>query len=112
MDKLLSQFGVRLQGDNGVATGLIHLSNSFETWITKLNSVVHGNSTLPDPEWLRFYQLLDDWTQVLIITHTHTHTHAHTHPHTHTHTHTWELNTQLFYNQMPSSLMNLMQHER
>ncbi|CAH1787293.1 unnamed protein product [Owenia fusiformis] len=61
VELLLQQFYVRLTGENGTARGIIHLVNSLETWDNKLNAVMHGSNPLPDAEWLRFYQLLDDW---------------------------------------------------
>ena len=60
---MLIQYGVRLSGENGVATGLIHVANSIETWSQKFNAVMHGSNPLPDAEWIKFYQTLDDWTQ-------------------------------------------------
>ena len=53
---------VRLVGDNGVARGLISLSNVLEMWDTKFNTMLHGSNPLPDGDWLRFYQLLNDWS--------------------------------------------------
>ncbi len=46
---------------SGVATGLIHINNNLETWDNKLNAAIQGNNPLPDQDWIRFYQLLDDW---------------------------------------------------
>ena len=45
----------------GVATGIIHISNSLETWDNKFSALLHGSNPLPDQEWLRFFQLMDDW---------------------------------------------------
>ena len=50
-----------MQHVSGVATSLIHITNNLENWNNKFNSVVMGNNPLPDAEWIRFYQLLDDW---------------------------------------------------
>ena len=46
---------------SGVATGLIHVANSIETWSQKFNAVMHGSIPLPESEWIKFYQQLDDW---------------------------------------------------
>ena len=44
---------------------MIHLSNNFETWDSKLNAVLHGGNPLPEIEWTRLYQLMDDWVVCL-----------------------------------------------
>ena len=45
----------------GVATGLIHLASNLEMWENKFKSVIVSSNPLPDMEWVRFYELLDDW---------------------------------------------------
>lgn len=47
----------------GVATGLIHLSNALENWDAKVSVLLNGANPLPDQDWLRFFNLLDDWSQ-------------------------------------------------
>ncbi|XP_064649134.1 axonemal dynein light chain domain-containing protein 1-like isoform X2 [Lineus longissimus] len=69
VEELVKQYQVRLTGDNGVARGFIHLSNVLETWDTRLNTVLHGSNPLPDAEWTRFYQLLEDWINAIDETH-------------------------------------------
>ena len=49
----------------GVATGVIFLSNSLEQWDNRFNTLLHGSNPLPDQEWLRFYQMLDEWSTSL-----------------------------------------------
>ncbi|XP_074655207.1 axonemal dynein light chain domain-containing protein 1-like [Tubulanus polymorphus] len=61
IDDLLTQYQIRLTGENGVARGIIQLHNIIETWDNKLNTMLHGSNPLPDMEWMRFYQLIEEW---------------------------------------------------
>ncbi len=40
---------------------MIHIASNLELWENKFSSVVVGQNPLPDAEWSRFSQLLEDW---------------------------------------------------
>ncbi|ELU17826.1 hypothetical protein CAPTEDRAFT_221957 [Capitella teleta] len=63
---LVKQYHVRLTGENGVATGLIHLGNAFEMWSGKVNMLLNGSNPLQDQDWLRFMQCLDEWSAFVL----------------------------------------------
>ncbi|CAB4034020.1 Hypothetical predicted protein, partial [Paramuricea clavata] len=64
VEKLHQQFQVRASGENGVAKGLIDMSNPIESWCNKLHSVVNGNEELLDPEWIRLAdQVGNEWLE-------------------------------------------------
>ncbi len=33
----------------------------MENWDQKFNTMLHGSNPLPDAEWGRFFQVMDDW---------------------------------------------------
>ncbi|XP_046844045.1 axonemal dynein light chain domain-containing protein 1-like isoform X2 [Xenia sp. Carnegie-2017] len=64
VEKLHQQFQIRVSGENGVAKGLICISNRMESWCNKLQSVVNGGDELLDSEWTRLAeQVGNEWLE-------------------------------------------------
>lgn len=61
IDQLLAEYGVRVSGENGIATSFLHLLTPMETWDTKLNTVLSSGKTLPDSDWFKLQILLEEW---------------------------------------------------
>ncbi|XP_071947240.1 axonemal dynein light chain domain-containing protein 1-like isoform X2 [Antedon mediterranea] len=64
-DQLMRQFQIKVNGENGTAKKLIHLTNSMESWDTKLNGILNGGAMPLEAEWGRLYELFDDWLVVI-----------------------------------------------
>ncbi|XP_065918337.1 axonemal dynein light chain domain-containing protein 1-like isoform X2 [Dysidea avara] len=61
IDELLAEYGVRVSGENGIATSFLHLLTPMETWDTKLNAVLNSGKTLPNSDWLKLHVLMEEW---------------------------------------------------
>lgn len=51
-------FQLRMSGENGVARGIIHMVNTLDTWVNKLNVLLNGGETLFDSEWVQLADFL------------------------------------------------------
>ncbi|XP_033119171.1 axonemal dynein light chain domain-containing protein 1-like isoform X2 [Anneissia japonica] len=63
--QLMRQFQIKVNGENGTAKRLIHLTNSMESWDTKLNGILNGGAMPLNVEWARLYELFDDWLMII-----------------------------------------------
>ena len=51
----------------GVAAYLLSVTSAYENWHTKFNQSVHQGKLLPEHEWLRFINMLEDWVENLAL---------------------------------------------
>ncbi|KAK6195039.1 hypothetical protein SNE40_000555 [Patella caerulea] len=61
VDELLKQFNNRVTGENGVATGVIHLMNAISGWESRITTALNGSLGILDSEWGVFFLTLEDW---------------------------------------------------
>lgn len=52
-----------MTGENGLAQGVIFLSNVLESWTSKLHTYVNGTGRINETEWLAFYSQMDEWLE-------------------------------------------------
>ncbi|XP_030062462.1 axonemal dynein light chain domain-containing protein 1 isoform X2 [Microcaecilia unicolor] len=59
--ELIQQYTRRVDGENGVANGLMSLFSSFEMWSSSLQAQKDGSRKLLESDWHSFSQLLPEW---------------------------------------------------
>ncbi|XP_039257089.2 axonemal dynein light chain domain-containing protein 1-like [Styela clava] len=65
LQDLTKQLEIRISGENGVAKGMITMQNNLDTWNTRLINSMRGAEAISDTEWLRFFELMQDYVASL-----------------------------------------------
>lgn len=59
------QMDIRITGENGTAKGMISLQNNLDVWNTRLVVSMRGADVVSDVEWLKFFDLLNEYEVLL-----------------------------------------------
>ncbi|XP_077308966.1 axonemal dynein light chain domain-containing protein 1 isoform X1 [Lithobates pipiens] len=62
IEMLCEQYRRRVEGDNGVARGLMTFSSSLENWSVPMYGFKYAPSETKESDWSNLYHLLPEWT--------------------------------------------------
>ncbi|KAM3915106.1 axonemal dynein light chain domain-containing protein 1 isoform 2-T2 [Leptodactylus fuscus] len=61
IEELSDQYRRRVEGENGVAKGLMSFSSSLESWSLPMYPLKHTPNEIKESDWSNFYHLLPEW---------------------------------------------------
>jgi len=66
IEEMHQRYRLRMSGENGIASSMIHIINSLDTWTNKLNTVINGGDPLFESEWIQLADFLQsNWIEAL-----------------------------------------------